>query len=64
MKTDEEWARRIQNSKEPWAKLVAAIQIDALEHATGIIMQMRVDDSKEAIARDIQAEIQKLKEWK
>lgn len=30
MKTAEEWAKRVQNSKEPWAKLVAGIQLDAM----------------------------------
>lgn len=33
MKTQEQWATRVQNSKEPWAKLVAEIQADALQHA-------------------------------
>lgn len=33
MKTAEQWANRIQNSKEPWAKLVAEIQADALKDA-------------------------------
>lgn len=30
MKTAEEWAKRIQNSKEPWPKLVELIQRDAM----------------------------------
>jgi len=30
MKTAEKWAKRIQNSKEPWPKLVELIQQDAL----------------------------------
>ena len=29
MKTAEEWAKRIENSKEPWADLVRLIQQDA-----------------------------------
>lgn len=33
MKTQEQWAARVQNSKEPWSKLVAEIQADALQHA-------------------------------
>lgn len=31
MKTPEQWAARIQNSKEPWAKLVTEIQLDAVK---------------------------------
>ena len=34
MKTPEQWAKRVQNSKEPWAKLVAEIQSDA--HQQGL----------------------------
>ncbi len=30
MKTATEWANRIQNSKEPWAKLVEEIQREAV----------------------------------
>lgn len=31
MKSAEEWAVRIQNSKEPWPKLVEMIQLDAFK---------------------------------
>jgi hypothetical protein len=33
MKSAEQWAKRVQNSKEPWAKLVAEIQSDAYQQA-------------------------------
>jgi hypothetical protein len=39
MKTAEQWANRVQNSKEPWAKLVAEIQTDALLFAQEQIME-------------------------
>ena len=43
MKTPEQWANRVQNSKEPWAKLVAEIQNDALKHSAGICRNMADD---------------------
>jgi len=36
MKTAKQWAARVQNSKEPWEKLVWEIQSDALQYAAAI----------------------------
>lgn len=42
MKNAEEWAKRIQKSKEPWADLVMLIQLDAFK--AGIISAAAVVD--------------------
>lgn len=53
MKTAKQWAIRVQNSKEPWEKLVMEIQVDALneaimhcqnEHLETISDMSRLDD--------------------
>lgn len=40
MKTAEQWAKRVQNSKESWEKLVELIQNDAIKH--GMILASRI----------------------
>ena len=36
MKNAKQWAARVQNSKEPWEKLVWEIQSDAMQYAAAI----------------------------
>jgi hypothetical protein len=45
MKTAKQWAARVQNSKEPWEKLVWEIQNDALTTAADKVAEIAHEQS-------------------
>jgi len=53
MKTAEQWANRIQNSKEPWAKLVGEIQSDAAKAALTLAAEIVRDTPTLELDRDV-----------
>ena len=55
MKTAEQWATRVQNSKEPWAQLVAEIQQDARRAALEEAHKAFLDEFNDAMRNGLSA---------
>lgn len=60
MKTAKQWAARVQNSKEPWEKLVWEIQSDALQYATAICIRHAESGNSEGWTDTVSRECAKL----